>query len=323
MSFFVSQIDKPSLKLYNKYDIQKGCNNMKKLLTGLLAVCLLFTFLSCADKTEKEDGNLKNNDFASENEKDTENVSKQKQEVKGNPLGFENEKLFSAVCRALGKESENITKEDILNIKYISIDREDNGEYSLYIGLHDYIDVYFKLAKNNGDIELSKKLISLAKKATFKCNKDEEVFSDIAKFTKVNVFEYYDIPVNDVSFLKDLDELYFGFFDNNGITDVSALSDYNPKYLKELDFTGNDIKNWSALEHIKEKVIVHFKMQEYDNGKGEKIQMPFVLTLEDKIKQDKEREEKQNNQNGQDEQKKTPTFVDKDGNPVDFGSLFE
>lgn len=297
---------------------------MKKILTIIVVAALLFVFAACADKKENQDftPNTKN-DIAKEQE-ETEKEVKQKEEPFdiNNPLGFENERLYNAVCYALMKDPTLVTQEDILNVKYLSIDLEDNGEYTVLVGLSDYIDAYFELVNNPDDTEIYKKLISLTRKASFE-NDEQDVFSDIAKFTKVNVFEYYDIPINDVSFLKNLNELYFGYFNSNGITDVSALSDYNPKTLRELDFTGNDIEDWSALEDIKDKVIVHYSVKEYDNGKGEKIQVPFELRLSEKIEQDKQQKDKEENQSQQQKEQAAPSLVDKDGNPVDFSSLFE
>lgn len=286
---------------------------MKKLLILFCVSCLLFAFASCGNKTQKEDVVLKvENDLVQ-----TENAV---EEIE-NPLGFENINLMKAVCDALGKKTGELTEKDIESIKYFAIGPEGDGKYTVFVGLSDYMDSYFEAVNNPEDEFAASKLETLVKISPLEYNKGKDVFSDIAKFTQLNVFEYYDIPVSDVSFLNNLDELYFGYFKNNGITDVSSLEGYNPVTLRELDFTGNKISDWSYLEHIKEKVVVHYEVQVYNNSDGEKIEMPVIVTLEEKIKQDKQREEQKNSQS--DSENKTPAFVDKDGKPVDFGSLFE
>ena len=121
------------------------------------------------------------------------------------------------------------------------------------------------------------------------------------------MFEIYSVPVKDVSFVKEYKTLALGWFKNNGITDVSPLSDYNPESLIELDFTGNLITDWSALEPIKHKVYVH-----YDVNTG------IAVTLADKIESDANKEAQ-----GDAELDEEIILTDENGNPVDFGSLFD
>ena len=287
---------------------------MKKLLILITTVCMILAMVSCGNKTKKDD-------FVPTDVAATEESETHEKGTVVNPLGFENINLMKAVCNALGKEEKDLTQDDIESVKYFAIGPESTGECTVYIGLSDYIDAYFDAVNNPEDEILTQKLVEFVKVSKLDYDIEKDTFFDVAKFKNVNVFEYYDIPISDVSFLNELQELYFGYFKNNGIIDVSSLSEYNPVTLRELDFTGNNIQDWSYLEHIKEKVVVHYEMREYDNGNGEKIKMPVLITLENKMKQDAERKEQENNKD--ENQQKTPAFVDKDGNAVDFGSLFE
>ena len=315
---------------------------MKKYLFLLIAIAavLVTTLSGCGD------------DNAEEKTKD--NVAQeQEKEEKEIPLGFENENLVNAVATALGKDVNMITEQDLTSIKYlaIGIDEDDETKYSILVGLDDYMDAYIKLMNDSSlstDI-----LMETVKKAPLVYNKEKDSFSDLDRFTGINVFEYYDIKIDDVSFVKAYPSLVFGYFNNNGITDVSSLEGYDTETLSELDFTANDIADWTPLYHIKEKVIVHYEVRYLEDADGNDVTMPILITLEDKIRQDEEAriqegakkaaeeaakaiaeaEAKQNgtlpeneaaeNEAVENETEDEAMFVDGEGNPVDFAQLFD
>ncbi len=231
-------------------------------------------------------------------------------------LGFENVNLFAALANAIGVEPAKITQSDIDDVHYISLSKEDSGTYTLLIGHVNYVDLCFsEEADQPGIIE---KLNKIVMASDFAYDVEKDSLSDLAKFKNVEMFEIYDVKISDVSFIKEYKGLTFGYFKNNGITDVSSLADYNPESLYELDFTGNEISDWSYLEHIKEKVIVFYGSNGFKDENGDDV--VFSLTLASKLEQEAQRDEAPEEETQtQDEM----VLVDENGNPVDFGSLFE
>jgi len=166
------------------------------------------------------------------------------------------------------------------------------------------------------------KLNDVVMVSEFSYDKNTDTLSDLGNFKNVEMFEIYDVAIDDISFIKKYETLIFGYFKNNGITDVSCLADYNPETLVELDLTGNDIADWTPLYPIKEKVTVFY---------GESDGMPVILTLEDMLNQkngEQSGEEQNDEQQKESEPEETtpeevPVLVDENGEQVDFSSLFE
>lgn len=237
-------------------------------------------------------------------------------------LGFDNEKLFEAVANAMGIKPWDVTQQDIDNIHYIALGPDREDMYTVYVGYIDYVDLCLSEAAESPD--LMNLLSDAIMVSEFNYNIETDTLSDLANFKNIEMFEIYDVNIEDVSFVKDYDILIYGYFKNNGITDISSLEGYNPESLVELDFTGNEIADWTPLEHIKEKVLVL-----YDMGTG------FYLTLDDYLKQsenpvtvepDNDQPVETTQENTEEEtntETELPLFVDQDGNPTDLNSLFE
>lgn len=189
---------------------------------------------------------------------------------------FSNANLEKSLKTALGKET--LTLDDIQSVKYLAIGPDNQTEYSLYVGLSDYADAYFaELQKPEASAE---NLTKYVKSAKITCD-DKDTYEDLGKFSSIEIFEYYNIPIKDVSFIKSYTNLYYGYFNANGITDVSSLSDFAPKTLQELDFTGNSIADWKPLEHIKDKVIVLYTTENVTNDDGSTSVVPKNIMLKD------------------------------------------
>ncbi len=231
-------------------------------LWTLLALCAAVLLCSC-------NGNKEQELLEEENEVQQE----QQEKTLENKLGFENTALLKAVAQCFDKEAVGLTQEDVLSVRYLAVGPEEDGSDTVYVGLEDYADVYF-----SADVTIEA-LQEHVKTAVLEW--DEEGFGDLAKFKNVEIFEYYDIPITDVSFIKNYEQLAFGYFQNNGITDVSSLEGYNPETLYKLDFTGNDIADWTPLYDIKDKVIVNYNLQKMQDENGNEVDVPFVTTLED------------------------------------------
>jgi len=243
-------------------------------------------------------------------------------------LGFTNVKLFEAFANAIGVEPANVTQADVDNVHYIAVSAEQNGTNSVLVGYIDYVDLCFSDIDSS---ELMSKLNEVVMASAFEYDIDKDSLSDLAKFRNVEIFEIYDVKIEDVSFVKEYKNLAMGYFANNGITDVSCLEGYNPESLIEIDFTGNNIEDWTPLYPIKEKVIVMYDMQsgfllkldsyleQTENGSKADAEEKNVEKAEEKAEEKTETSEaKPEIDSGE-----TAVLYDEDGNPVDFGSLFD
>lgn len=347
--------------MYNQYIINcERMKSMKKIIVALLlcASLVAMTFAGCSeDAAEKVDVNneqaveekdaeetapekqeevIKENEAETSEENKEENseaepeqpeepveepklaediaVNPEKPEEVVNQLEFENVKLLAGIANAMGKTTAEVTQEDIDSIGYIGISAEETGDYTVYLGLSDFTEAY---SQNLSPEEYE----HLVKKSVMDFDAETDSFADLSKFKNVISFEYYGIPVTDVSFIKEYKNLKFGYFNNNGITDVSALEGYNPESLRELDFTGNEIADWSPLYPIKEKVYVHYGEITMYNEAGEPVSVPNVLTLAQKLEQDEAAAQKP--QESEKTQEEPVVFTDENGEAVDFSSLFE
>lgn len=241
---------------------------MKKNITKIISVLLCGIVLMCAC-TQKEVIKEDKNPVSVENSDAGETVKEDKTEV--NPLGFENVSFFEAVAKCLEKEPADVTQEDIMSIHYLAVGPEGDGTITVYVGLVDYVD---HALSHDATVE---SLVPFVKKAVVE--NPVGLASDLGRFSNIEIFEYYDVAIEDVSFVNNYHQLIMGYFDTNGITDVSPLADYNPETLHELDFTGNNIEDWTALEHIQDKVIVNYSLQNMTDEDGNEVQVPFITML--------------------------------------------
>jgi len=213
-------------------------------------------------------------------------VDPEKAEEVVNTLEFENVNLLSGIANAMGKATSEVTQEDIEAIYYFSIGKENTGDYTVYIGMQDY-----KNAVDEG-LDVSQEQ-SFFKKSVITIDAESESLSDISKFKNLELFEIYNVPVTDVSFIKELSNLESGFLRDNGITDVSALEGYDTDKLKLLDFTENSISDWTPLYHIKEKVVVDngCRFMTDENNLPVYVQVSQPIYLADKVAMDEAKNE--------------------------------
>lgn len=221
---------------------------MKKLFLILSAILISVSlcFVSCADKktpSEKKDS------AGTQNEQETE-VSPENTE--NEVFILENNAFEKALKTLIGKEE--LTEDDLLSIYYMAVTPSANGKYNLCVGFFNYIEAYYKeLGKENPDPSA---LIPYAFDTDFVLEDGVFLENDLARFKNVEVFEFYDFNINDISFIKNYPNLVYGYFASNGIKDVSSLSDYNPEILLQLDLSGNPVSDWSPLKHLEDKVVV-------------------------------------------------------------------
>lgn len=252
---------------------------MMKNIAKIISVLLCGLVLMCAC-TQKEEIKEDKNPVSVENSDAGETVKEDKTEV--NPLGFENVSFFEAVAKCLEKEPADVTQEDIMSIHYLAVGPEGDGTITVYVGLVDYVD---HALSHDATVE---SLVPFVKKAVVE--NPVGLASDLGRFSNIEIFEYYDVAIEDVSFVNNYHQLIMGYFDTNGITDVSPLADYNPETLHELDFTGNNIEDWTALEHIQDKVIVNYSLQNMTDEDGNEVQVPFITMLSEVLGEEEQQE---------------------------------
>ena len=252
---------------------------MKKNITKIISVLLCGLVLMCAC-TQKEEIKEDKNTVSVENSGAGETVKEDKTEV--NPLGFENVSFFEAVAKCLEKEPADVTQEDVMSIHYLAVGPEGDGTITVYVGLVDYVD---HALSHDATVE---SLVPFVKKAVVE--NPVGLAADLGRFSNIEIFEYYDVAIEDVSFVNNYHQLIMGYFDTNGITDVSPLADYNPETLHELDFTGNNIEDWTALEHIQDKVIVNYSLQNMTDEDGNEVQVPFITMLSEVLGKEEQQE---------------------------------
>ena len=252
---------------------------MKKNIAKIISVLLCGLVLMCAC-TQKEEIKEDKNTVSVENSGAGETVKEDKTEV--NPLGFENVSFFEAVAKCLEKEPADVTQEDVMSIHYLAVGPEGDGTITVYVGLVDYVD---HALSHDATVE---SLVPFVKKAVVE--NPVGLASDLGRFSNIEIFEYYDVAIEDVSFVNNYHQLIMGYFDTNGITDVSPLADYNPETLHELDFTGNNIEDWTALEHIQDKVIVNYSLQNMTDEDGNEVQVPFITMLSEVLGKEEQQE---------------------------------
>lgn len=288
----------------------------KRLLSALLCAFALVAAVGCTEK--KTDDEVKKPEIQNEelvqvelNIKPLEKVQEKTLSEAASALGFENNKLFHAFANAIGKKPQEVTQEDVYKVHYIALGPGENYEHSLFVGYVDYVDMC--LTKQADDKDFSSKLSEKVMMSEFEYNENDSL-SDLGQFKNVEMFELYDVKISDVSFMKNYNNLICGFFGNNGITDISVLEGYNPSSLAELDFTGNEISDWTPVEQIKDKIIVF-----YDMASGFRITLEsFLEQTQTPEKIPKISEESKENADKDDEY----FVVDENGNPADFESLF-
>lgn len=288
---------------------------LKKILSALLCVAVV-TAVGCTEK--KKDNEIKNPEIHNEdlvqvniNVKPLEKVKEKTLAEAATALGFENNRLFHAFANAIGKKPQEVSQEDVDKVHYIALGPGEKYEHTLFVGYIDYVDMC--LTKEADDKDFSNKLSEKVMMSEFEYSENDSL-SDLGRFKNVEMFELYDVKISDISFMKNYNSLICGYFLNNGITDISALEGYNPEYLAELDFSGNEISDWTAVEQIKDKIIVF-----YDMASG------FRITLESFLEQTKAPEivPEISDENMEAAKENDEYFiVDEKGEPADFDSLF-
>ena len=114
--------------------------------------------------------------------------------------------------------------------------------------------------------------------------------ADLKYFTGAQVININAVNIPDASVFANFTELREGILTSCGITDVSAFSSLDLTKIEELNFTGNNIQDWTALEAIADKVVVSTSYTLEMAEDGNYTFVPLELTLADQMAQDAESE---------------------------------
>ncbi len=265
----VVNVDKTHKVMYNftyKYKETRIITVKMKFLAAMLIVCACLS--ACSSDLPKI--------------KDLQADKKpvQNTQIQVNRSVFENDDFAQAFASILNKSEKDITKEDCKSVRFISVGYNEKDVLTLYIGFEDYSDAYFSEVEK-GEAADAFSLMDYVKSAPIDLAEESDISKDLLLFENVEVFELYDVKIHDVSFLNSMQGLYYGYFRNNGITDLSALSGFAPPTLRELDFTDNDIQDWTPVMHIVESIIVNYSVQTFTDADGNKIDIPNTVYLTD------------------------------------------
>ena len=243
-----------------------------KILAALSLCAVMFS--SCSPKNTNTVTDGKNNAQAG----DTADAADDATQITDAAV-FENSEFAEAFAKTVGKKTEELTQNDCQSVKYLALGKDSDGSFSLYVGFDDYSKAYFsEIEKETPD---PSELVQYVSMQNITDSQEVGFDKDLSLFTGIEIFEIYDVKISDVSFLNNYGNLYYGYFMNNGITDVSPLSEYNPETLRELDFTGNDISDWQPLMHISTKVIVKYSSQTFTDSDGNPVTFSDTTYLSD------------------------------------------
>ena len=210
---------------------------------------------------------------------------------------LENADFATALGEALDKRVRSVSTDDLANVRYLQV--TNDGEYcSVFLGYDDFMEQYDKymvqvdaaeVAEEAGEEvpEITEEHPQIfAKSAMFDVKKDETInLDDIKYFTNAEVVNISSANV-DSSLLGSFKNLEEGYFYNCGITDVSAFASLDLTKIKELNLSGNNITDWTALESIADKVIVNSGYTIGDDGNGGYTLIPMETTLKDQMEEE-------------------------------------
>lgn len=185
------------------------------------------------------------------------------EEVKEREKGF-----TGAFAEILGKEKEDIADYDYRDVRILKLYNQDGriyvmaGDYSVASRYTSYVRKVMGNPARESASELNG-IMSSCKTSSF-LRIDGFVLSELDKFVNLEVLLLDGIPFEAVDIAK-LTSLKCGRFANCGLTNTGVknfekLNFYSVVYL---DFTGNNITDWTRFESIDEKVITGKKNGKY------------------------------------------------------------
>ena len=201
---------------------------------------------------------------------------------------LENQDFATALSQVFGKSARSVSQEDLATVKYLELYHDTESDIcAIAIGDDEFIAKYNEAVADENNTDTS--YYNSAKTATFEAD-DELALADLKYFTGAQVININAVNIPDASVFANFTELRKGIFTSCGITDVSAFSSLDLTKIEELNFTGNNIQDWTALEAIADKVVVSTSYTLEMAEDGNYTFVPLELTLADQMAQDAESE---------------------------------
>lgn len=170
-----------------------------------------------------------------------------------------NQELATALSKVLNKAPAFITEEDLAQIKYFSFDYNAEEEIaSIMTGDDTFVGMYYEyLAKLEAEEDVSEyDFTGLYKTVEFDLDKEDSLLDDIKYFTGVRNLDIAGASFTDSTVFSGLTNIEKANINSCGLTEVGGFGGLNPDKVIEINFTGNNITDWSPLDIIKDKVIV-------------------------------------------------------------------
>lgn len=170
-----------------------------------------------------------------------------------------NQELATALSKVLNKAPAFITEEDLAQIKYFSFDYNAEEEIaSIMTGDDTFVGMYYEyLAKLEAEEDVSEyDFTGLYKTVEFDLDKEDSLLDDIKYFTGVRNLDIAGASFTDSTVFSGLTNIEKANINSCGLTEVGGFGGLNPDKVIEVNFTGNNITDWSPLDIIKDKVIV-------------------------------------------------------------------
>lgn len=196
---------------------------------------------------------------------------------------LENQDFATALSEVFGKSARSVSEEDLAGVKYLELYHDTESDIcGLAIGDEEFIAKYNEAMASEDAENADTSYYDLAKSATFEAD-DDMVFADLKYFTGVEALNLNMVTIEDASVIGQFKNLKRGSFASCGITDVSAFASLNLDAIEELNFSGNTISDWTALEAIADKVIVNSSYSVEMDEDGNYTLVPVEITLADQL----------------------------------------
>ncbi len=226
---------------------------------------------------------------------------------------IKNQDFATALSEVYGKSARSVKADDLAKAKLVSVSSTGEGdEFYVMTGDKDAVAEYENWYKQSNDenAEITADVSKFSKMATFET---EKITSDDLKyFTGAEVVELGGVEIKDPEFFANFKNLKYGTFSSCSIIDVSSFASLDLSKIESLNFSGNDISDWSALESIAEKVIVSSSYSIDMDDDGNYTLVPVKVTLAEQMEQEKQdAEDKANAENdGEESEEQTPEVDD-------------
>ena len=205
---------------------------------------------------------------------------------------LENQDFATALSQVFGKSARSVSAEDLANVKYFELYHDSEADMcAIAIGGDDFMAKYDEANAIEDNTDTS--YYDLAKTATFEAD-DDFTFADLKYFTGAKVLNINNVAIEDQTVFGSFTELKKGYFTSCALTDVSAFASLDLTKIEELNFAGNEITDWSALESIADKVIVNSSYSVEMGEDGNYNLVPVEVTLAEQMKQAEEAENAEN-----------------------------